>query len=220
MLPKSILSLRALCFKTSEAQRYPTMLYCDKRVLLSNRKLLMDTLKELELHYTPRSANRFCYWVEELPLNQLYTSTEVIDEELFIGTTSPDLYRYFDHLPNRPLVSRIAGWRYRRGEIVEVLWGNSLTLGIVIDTPLQSASSHYRAHQERLKQAHGEVQSEWPICASPCHNRYRVLLYVTPEQLTLRQIPATRLLQTVTLEASEQQTLLRQRSVELIDEES
>ncbi len=214
MFPKSILHLRALCFDANETQRYPITLYCDKRVLLSNRKILMDTLKELELHYTPHSANRFCYWVEELPLNQLYASAEVIDEELFIGTTSPDLYRYFDHLPNRPEVSRIAGWRYRQGEIVEVLLGNSLTLGIVVDTPLQSASSHYRARQERLKQAHGEVQSEWELRASPCDNRYRVLLYVTPEQLALQQISASRLLQTFTLEASEQRELLQKRYAE------
>lgn len=214
MYPKTILSLRALCFKADETQHYPITLYCDKRVLLSNRKILMDTLKELELHYTPHSANRFCYWVEELPLNQLYASAEVIDEELFIGTISPDLYRYFDHLPNRPLVSRIAGWRYRRGEIVEVLLGNCLTLGIVIDTPMQSASSHYRARQERLKQAKGEEQSEWELCASPCDNRYRVLLYVTPEQLALRQIPAPRLLQTFTLKASKQRELLQKRSIE------
>lgn len=216
MFPKSILYLRALCFDANETQRYPITLYCDKRAFLSNRKILMDALKELELHHTPHSVNRFCYWVEELLLNQLYASRAVIDEELFIGTTSSDLYRYFDHLSNRPEVSRIAGWHYRQGEIVEVLLRNSLTLGIVIDTPMQSASSHYRAHQERLRQAHGEEHSEWELCASPCDNRYRVLLYVTPEQLTLRQIPATRLLQTFTLEASEQQTLLRKRSVELI----
>ena len=211
MTEKTIFRLRALCFCDQEAQRYPLSLTCTDEALITDSARLMRRMKELEGRLNDRLC---CCQVQELPFNQLYSADTSVDEQFYIASSPVELYRYFEHLPDRAEVSRIAGWRYRRGDVVEVLWENNLSLGIVVDTPLQSASSHYRARQERLKQAHGELQSEWKLRASPCDNRYRVLLYVTPEQLALRQTPAPRLLQTFTLEASEQRELLQKRYVE------
>lgn len=211
MTEKTIFRLRALCFCDQEAQRYPLSLTCTDEALITNSARLMRRMKELEGRLNDRLC---CCQVQELPFNQLYSADTSVDEQFYIASSPVELYRYFEHLSNQPEVSRIAGWRYQQGEIVEVLLGDSLTLGIVVDTPLQSASSHYRARQERLKQAKGEEQSEWELRASPCDNRYRVLLYVTPEQLALRQIPAPLLLQPFTLEASEQRELLQKRYAE------
>lgn len=214
MTEKTIFRLRALCFCDQETQRYPLSLTCTDEALITDSARLMRRMKELEGRLNDRLR---CCQVQELPFNQLYSADTSVDEQFYIASSPVELYRYFEHLSDRPEVSQIAGWRYRRGDVVEVLWENNLSLGIVVDTPLQSASSHYRARQERLKQAHGEEQRDWVLRESSCDNRYQVLLFVTPEQLTIRPIHATRLLQTATFDASEQQTLLRQRSVELID---
>lgn len=211
MTEKTIFRLRALCFCEQEAQRYPLSLTCTDEALITDSARLMRRMKELEGRLNDRLC---CCQVQELPFNQLYSADTSVDEQFYIASSPVELYRYFEHLPDRAEVSRIAGWRYRRGDLVEVVSEKQLTLGIVVDTPLQSASSHYRARQERLKHAHGEEQREWELRASPCDNRYRVLLYVTPEQLALRQIPAPRLLQPFTLEASEQRELLQKRYAE------
>ena len=207
----TISRLRALCFCDQEAQRYPIPLCCADEALLTNPVLLRCRMTELQHRLDDRL---FCCRVQELPLNQLYSSDACVDEQLYVASSPVELYRYFDHLPDRPEVSRIAGWRYRRGAIVEVLWENSLSLGIVVDTPLQSASSHYRARQERLKQAHGEEQRDWVLRESSCDNRYQVLLFVTPDQLAVHPVPATRLLHTATFDASEQRNFLQKRYTE------
>lgn len=211
MLPKYIFRVRALCFKTSEAQRYPIRLRCDREIFLTDRNQLTKTLQALESRYLDNDINRYCYRVEELPLNQLYTPSDRGSDEVFEGLTPNDLYRYFEHLPNRAEVSRICGWRFRQGDIVEVLWGNKLTLGIVMDTPPQAAASYYRAHQFHLSQARGEVQNEWPIYPSAYDNRYRVLLFKGANKLSVCEIPAQHLLQEFTLEATQQREILQQR---------
>lgn len=211
MTEKTIFRLRALCFCDQEAQRYPLSLTCTDEALITDSARLMRRMKELEGRLNDRLC---CCQVQELPFNQLYSADTSVDEQFYIASSPVELYRYFEHLPDRAEVSRIAGWRYRRGDLVEVVSDNQLTLGIVANTPIQSASSHYRARQERLKQAHGEEQRDWVLRESSCDNRYQVLLFVTPEQLIIRPIHATQLLPATTLETSSQHAFLHKRSIE------
>lgn len=205
MTEKNIFRLRALCFCDQEAQRYPLSLTCTDEALITDSARLMRRMKELEGRLNDRLR---CCQVQELPFNQLYSADTSVDEQFYIASSPVELYRYFEHLSDRAEVSRIAGWRYRWGDLVEVVLENQLTLGIVVDTPLQSASSHYRARQERLKQAHGEEQRAWPIYSPIYDNRYTVLLIGAEGVVEEQLVWATRLTQPFTLHIPEQEAAL------------
>lgn len=132
MTEKTIFRLRALCFCDQEAQRYPLSLTCTDEALITDSARLMRRMKELEGRLNDRLR---CCQVQELPFNQLYSADTSVDEQFYIASSPVELYRYFEHLSDRAEVSRIAGWRYRRGDLVEVVSENQLTLGIVANTP-------------------------------------------------------------------------------------
>lgn len=172
-------------FKKSKFVKYPISLDAEEEIVFSRGEMELACLNNFQ-EATLSLDNIHCYMVvQELEIDDSGRFV-LLDEEI----------RHYPPFANQNTAKREINAKFSYDDIVEVLDGDRLTLGIIVHIPHQ----YYNGF--------GPVTIDKPHL----HYRFSVLLYKPNGRIVLEDVPPTHLLRTYVIEADYQIATLRATS--------
>lgn len=197
--------LRTLCIKSGETQHYPIPLYCDQECVILYKNARSQLLREWREKYGKEGKNLLCILSQERPFSIPYAPNTALDEIVYFDQAqSSQCFRYCKEDGDRKVFS----WLFQEGDIVEILGEQTLSLGIVVRQPVQSAIQ-YASVKERWLSTWRTYGKEMDWSPHPGDDRYLVLAICEDGSIEERYVSASRLIQTYSLPAVEQCEALR-----------
>ena len=200
----TIYHLRPLYIKNGRSQRYPISLCSEQECFV----LYKNAREKLIMKWRGKSHKEgkdfLCCLSQEIPLGTPYVPNTLLDEEVYFGKAHSQLYR----ISKDNGLNKVFSWLYQEGDIVEVLEEDSLSLGIVVSQPPTSAIKYAKTREEWLS-AWRRFGNEMSWVSRLGDDSYIVLAICEDGSIEERRVPASRLIQTYSLAATEQTNALR-----------
>ena len=168
-----------------EPSKYPIPLDAEEEIVFSREEVEQACLNNFQEATLLPDKRLCCIVIQELKID---------DSGRFV--LLDEVIRYCPPFGNERKEDVNSQERFAYGDVVEVLDGDHLTLGIIVHIPHQYYNNF------------GEVTIDKPHL----HYRFSVLLYNPDGHIALEDVPPTHLLRTYTLAADTQLAVLRTES--------
>lgn len=179
-------------FKEPKPVKYPISLDAEEEIVFSRGEMELACLNNFQEATLSLDNILRCMVVQELDIDDSGRFV-LLDEEI----------RYCPPFANKNTTEKETEARFSYDDIVEVLDGDSLTLGIIVHIP------------HRYYNSLGHVTINKPHL----HYRFSVLLYKPDGRIVLEDVPPTHLLRTYAIEADSQIAALRTASEKICVQE-